>query len=1008
MKKNRPDSSRSPNPGAITGPTALEQRGSTAPEAAPSTDLSHHDFPIVGLGASAGGLEALKAFFSEVPEESGIAYIVVVHLTKKHPSMLPELLQNTARIPVSAAQDNETVQPDHVYVIPPDKEITVFKDRLQLADILETEHHPIDTFLRSLSEDRGKNAAAVILSGTGTDGTLGIREIQSRDGLVVVQSEASAGYDGMPRSAINTGFAEMVLPPPEMPQKIIEWFSRTSAGRGIVVSEDAEVTREEENWLNKIFALLRSRVGHDFTAYKAKTLNRRINRRMGLHRIESHESYLRFLRENPSEIDTLFRELLIGVTSFFRDPESFESLKTHGLPDLFERIGDDAIFRAWVPGCSTGEEVFSLAITLREYLQTYPKRIDLQLFGTDIDEEAIDKARSGLYPASIAADMSEDRLKRFFIREGNHFRACKEIRECVVFSVQDVLQDPPFSRLNLVCCRNLLIYFETDAQKRLLPLFHYTLNPGGMLMLGGSETVGGFTNLFGVVDKKWKIFKRLEVPPPLRRQLEFPSAFSKTAKSSNGVSPTSLSRKEGIGKFARQAMLDQFAPPAVLVESDGALLYVQGHVGSFLEQPGGPPTQNIVDLARDGLRVELSKALRTATTTGNPVLRRGISVKTEDGSKTINLHVRKQIEPKELSGRFLVVFEEVEGKPHARRARAARRAETEPGRLAVLEQELKLNRETHQATVEELESANEELKSTNEELQSSNEELQSTSEEMESSKEELQSVNEELQTVNAELQSKLDELSTVRDDVRNLLESTEIATIFVDTDLRVRMFTPDVTAVVNLIPSDTGRPLEHVMTNLLYDGIIADLKEVLRTLIPRQVEVQTKAEVWYSMRIMPYRTTDNRIDGAVLTFSSIDEQKKTQEALRFSLREADASRKLVRNVFDMSPDPVLVIDGAGEALIFNTAFAGLLRITEEGAAGRDLLNDLICLPDRETLGSRLKSVVENDVDLITESVELDLPAGLRRYTVTCRVIGKDDESPYHVLVSFAEEKQKEL
>ena len=966
-------------------------------------------FPIIGLGASAGGLEALKSFFSEVSETGGMAYVIVVHLPPDSPSMMPDLLGKVARIPVSTAEDGQVVAPDHAYVIPPDREISIFKGRLQLLAMRKTiPHLPIDGFLRSLAQDQGRRAAAVILSGTGTDGTLGAREIKANNGLILAQSEESAAYDGMPRGVINTGLVDMVLPPERMPEKLVRYFTNlaTSADR----MDDAASANEPQPWLDKILAVLRARTGNDFSSYKVSTTRRRISRRMGLNGIDDHDVYIRYLRENRAEADALFHDLLIGVTRFFRDADSFNALKSDILPSVLKKMEEDADFRAWIPGCSTGEEVYSLAMALRECLDNVPNRIGLQLFGTDIDNFAIDKARKGLFPASIAADVSPERLKRFFAKDGDFFHIRKEIRDIIVFSVQNLIKDPPFSRLNLLCCRNLLIYLNADTQKKLLPLFHYTLKPDGLLMLGSSETIGGFTDLFDVVDKKWKIYRRTTVPHALPSGIGFPGdppAGPPADKPS--FSPADVDKPADLAQATQKALLDGFAPTAALIDEKGDILYVQGRTGKYLEPPSGLPSRNILDLAREGLRIELSSAIRSARSSMKPVTRKQVMVKTNGGIHPIDLHVRPQREPKVLAGRFLVVFEDVPARP-APEAGKGDGAEPAPdaSRIDELEKELQITRESHQATVEELESANEELQSTNEELQSANEELQSTNEELESSKEELQSLNEELQTVNAELQSKVEELSDTHDDMRNLLNSTEIATIFVDNDLRVRRFTPEATAIVNLIPSDTGRPLRHVATNLAYDGMIADLKAVLKKLESREIELQTTEGAWYKMRIMPYRTTDNRIDGAVLTFTNIDGQKKAQEALNASKHEVEDAWELTRALFDMSPDPMAVLDENGGVVIANTALSEWLKIDQNDIRGMDFLSPENGILNAESLAPALKTALETGENFHIRAVEMETPDGNARFTVAGGIIRKDENTPYRILLRFTAEGLEEI
>ncbi|EFK10263.1 CheR methyltransferase, SAM binding domain protein [delta proteobacterium NaphS2] len=959
-------------------------------------------FPIVGLGASAGGLDALKAFFSKVPERGNMAYIVVVHMTPKQPSIMPELLQKTTKIPVSAARDGQRIESDHIYVIPPNKDISIFQGKIQLLDMLrEGVSHPIDFLFRSLAQDRGNRAAGIILSGTGTDGTLGIKEIKGYEGLVLVQSEQSAKYDGMPRSAIGTGLADMVLRPDEMPKKLVHYFSHTAAFKETVPKRKDK----DALWLNKIFAILRTQLGHDFSYYKINTILRRINRRMGLNHIESHGTYVRFLRENRDEVEALFRELLIGVTSFFRDADSFEVLKKSVLPHL-ENMQQDATFRAWIPGCATGEEVYSLAMVLRECLDGFPGRVNLQLFGTDIDKYAIDKAREGLFPASIAGDLGEERLRRFFVKTGELYRIRKEIRDTVVFSVQDVMRDPPFSRLNLLCCRNLLIYLNSDAQKKLLPLFHYTLVPEGILMLGASETIGGFTGLFEAVDKKWKVFRRKEVPHSLRQIIHFPSGGMKEHPAGEDLPVVSIPQESNINRLTREAIAGRFAPTGILVDAKGDILNVQGRTGKYLEQPSGPPTNNILDLAREGLRIELSTALRAARDATGRITRKRLSVRTNGDVQTIDLHVCPLKTPEELAGRFLVVFEDVDIPFTADRQAGEGPADSpaESSKIADLERELQVTRESHQSTIEELESSNEELKSSNEEIQSANEELQSTNEELESSKEELQSLNEELQTVNAELQSKLEELSAAHDDMHNLLNSTEIATIFVDNDMRLRRFTPQATTIVNLIETDIGRPLRHVMSNLCYSEMIPDLTEVLKKLTPKETEVQTDDGEWFNMRIMPYRTTDNRIDGAVLTFANINDQKTTQAQLQASMREMQESKELVRTVFDLYTDPMAVLNKDGKVVIANTGFSELTHLKEADIPGTGLVHIHPSLWEKVDLTGALQSAINESKDFQTKGLEMDTPGGPRRFTLSGRIIKKDAHFPYRILLRFSEEK----
>ena len=958
-------------------------------------------FPIVGLGASAGGLEALRTFFSHLPGETGAAYIVLVHMSPDKPSMLPQLLQKDTSVPVEMAADGVAVQPDHIYVIPPHKEISLYSGVIQLLDPVDRKVSlPIDFFFRSLAADRGNRAVAVVLSGTGSDGTVGLKEVKAAEGLVLVQSEASAKHDGMPRSAANTGLADMILSPEQMPDQIVRYFGSSgpaAESRG----------RKDRDWLPKIFALLRVQVGHDFSAYKESTLLRRINRRMGLNQVDGPEAYVRFLRQSPEELNALFRELLIGVTNFFREPQSFEVFKRDILPGLLSGLDEESVFRAWIPGCSTGEEVYSLAMILQECQDELPHRIGVQLFGTDIDGQAIERAREGVYPASIMADVSRERLGRFFHKEGETYRVRKEIRECAVFSVQDLLKDPPFSRLHLLFCRNLLIYLDSSAQKRLLPLFHHTLLPGGVLMLGSSETIGGFTNLFETLNSTWKIFRRQEVPASRRQQVEFPTGIPAAAAAAAATEGKTGNRSwESIERLTQRAVLERFTLPTVLADQAGTILHIQGRTGKYLEPASGPPTQSILEMAREGLRMDLSSAMRQAIAEWREVARKNLQVVTDWGTQRINIHVCPLDRPQKLAGRLLIAFEDVPEAPESTAGTAApEEGELAAGnrykaRITELEEELRRTRENHQTTIEELESSNEELKSTNEELQSSNEELQSTNEELESSKEELQSLNEELQTVNAELQSKVDELSAAQDDITNLLSSTEIATVFVDEKLRIKRFSREATRIINLIESDVGRPLEHQVANLEYDGLIADLQQVLDQLAPVEREVRTTDGTWYMMRVMPYRSMDNRIQGCVVTFRNVDAQKKAQERLQEVNADLDRAWGLVRSIFDMSHWPMAVLDDQACLVLANLELYRLLGLTEEEAEGKDFFSLTEGMLEGTDLRDRLEGALKRGEDF--QSTPFVLRGEGREWSlfVQGRIVPRHSQRPYRILLSF--------
>jgi two-component system CheB/CheR fusion protein len=844
------------------------------------------EFPIVGVGASAGGLEALEQFLGGVPENSGMAIVIVQHLDPTHQGIMHELLQRGTKMKVRQVKDRTRVQPDCVYIIPPNKDMSILHGVLHLLPPVAPRglRLPIDFFFRSLAADRKEKSIGVILSGMGTDGTLGLRAIKAAAGLVLVQDPASAKFDGMPRSAIESGQADVVAAAPDLAAKLVGYVRHAPLLGKTTPQMEARV----QGGLEKAVILIRERTGHDFSQYKKSTVYRRIERRMGIHQIDKIATYVRFLQENPQEVDLLFKELLIGVTSFFRDPAAWEDLKDKALPALFAARPAGCQLRAWTPGCSTGEEAYSLAMAFKEALEKVKgkRSFSLQIFATDLDREAIEKARQGSYPANIAADVSSERLSRFFVKEDSGYRVGKEIREMVTFATQNLIMDPPFTKLDILICRNLLIYLDPPVQKKLLPLFHYSLNPGGVLFLGSAETVGGSADLFGPLEGKARIFQRKDSRG--RHALaDFPSDFFPGPV---GVMPEARVVKPApnLQTLAEQLLLESFAPPAVLVSPEGDIVYVSGRTGKYLEPAAGKANLNVFAMAREGLRYELTQAFHQAARQKDRVVTRGIKVKTEGGEQDLDLTVQALDKPESLRGLLMVIFQDrpaplvdtTLGRPGKARGTNAR--------IAELERELQRNSEETQVTREEMQTSQEELKSTNEELQSTNEELQSTNEELTTSKEEMQSLNEELQTVNAELQSKVDELSRTNNDMKNLLNSTEIACIFLDENLNVRRFTTQATRLIKLIPADVGRPLTDIASDLIYPGLAQDVAEVLATLVFVEKQVATKDGRWYQAKIMPYRTMDNVIDGVVMTFADITASKSLELELRQSHDELAA------------------------------------------------------------------------------------------------------------------------
>jgi two-component system CheB/CheR fusion protein len=834
-------------------------------------------FPIVGIGASAGGLEALEKFLGNVPEKSGMAFVIIQHMDPTYKGIMVEILQRGTPMKVIQVADGTRVRPDCVYVIPPNKDMSILHGTLRLFDPLAPRglRLPIDFFFRSLAEDRQQGSIAVILSGMGSDGTTGIRAIKENTGIVLVQEPASAKFDGMPRSAVNSGMADFVAPVEELPGKIISYVAHRP-----LVKTDLPLEDGARSSLEKIFILLRTKTGHDFSLYKKNTLYRRIERRMGIHQIDKIATYVRYLQENSQEREFLFKELLIGVTNFFRDPYAWDQVKEEVIPALLSERPAKGVLRAWVPGCSTGEEAYSLAIVFREVLDQVQsaQRTALQIFATDLDREAIDRARQGSFPANIAADVSQERLDRFFVKTENGYQISKEIREATIFATQNLIMDPPFTKLDIISCRNLLIYLTPEAQRKLLPLFHFSLNPGGFLFLGSSETIGVSMDLFSPLPGKSRLYRRSK--SVLRaRPVEFPSSFVPAL-------PSVLEELEAPGAIVNlQALADQIllqysSPPAVLVNGEGDILYINGRTGKYLEPAAGKANWNIFAMAREGLRYELANAFQKAVRQRDPVTLKGLKVETNSDEETVIVTIRAIAEPEALKGSFMIVFADT-ASLHETKTKG--RSRTGSAGQRELENELRGVREDLRKTHEEMQSSQEELKSTNEELQSSNEELQSTNEELTTSKEEMQSMNEELQTVNAELQIKIDELSRLNNDMTNLFNSTDIAILFVDNKLNIRRFTIYATKLFKLIESDIGRPITDLATDLDYPEMSKDVKEVLQTLVFVEKEIATHDGRWFIARIMPYRTLANMIDGAVITFTDITVAKTLEARLRETL-----------------------------------------------------------------------------------------------------------------------------
>ncbi len=835
-------------------------------------------FPIVGIGASAGGLEALEQFLGHVPENSGVAFVIVQHLDPTHKGIMPELLGRITTMEVLQVSDRMRVKPDCVYVIPPNKDMSILHGVLHLFEPTAPRglRLPIDFFLRSLAEDRKDHSIGVILSGMGSDGTMGLRAIKEKGGLALVQTPASAKFDSMAKSAIHAGLADVIAPAEDLPGKIFDYLRHTL----VITKTEIPIEEKDHSALAKVLILLRAKTGHDFSMYKKNTLYRRIERRMSIHQIDRIASYVRYLQENSQELEILFKELLIGVTSFFRDEAAWVQLRDEIIPTLLANHPQGGKLRAWSAGCSTGEEAYSLAIAFKEAIETVnpTENFTLHIFATDLDRETIDKGRSGAYPAGIAADVSQARLKRFFIKEENGYRIGKEIREMVTFATQNVIMDPPFTKLDILICRNLLIYLTPELQKKLLPLFHYSLKPGGVLFLGSAETINNFTDLFAPLAVKSRLFLRRE-SVLTADTLAFPASFIPTLP---GLPKelTMLKPAANLQSLADRLLLQHFSPPAVLVNDKGDILYISGRTGKYLEPASGKANWNIFAMAREGLRFDLGSAFQKALRQKGAITAKGLQVGTNGGKQTVDITVQRIEEPEALRGMVMIIFTDMITPLEKKTKVSSRKAPGGDARVRELEQELQQFREQLQTTREEMQSSQEELKSTNEELQSTNEELQSTNEELTTSREEMQSLNEELQTVNAEQLSKMDELTWINDDMKNLLNSTEIVTVFLDNKLHIRRFTTGADKLFKLLPGDVGRPLSDISSALLYPGMTEAAQEVLRTLVFSEKQITTGDGRWFLVRIMPYRTMEDVIGGVVITFANITAAKTVEAKLR--------------------------------------------------------------------------------------------------------------------------------
>ncbi|MBC8873605.1 MAG: PAS domain S-box protein [Planctomycetes bacterium] len=975
-------------------------------------------FAVVGIGASAGGLDAFKQFFAAMPADTGMAFVLIQHLDPNHESLTVELLGRHTDMPVVQIRDEMRVEPNHVYVIPPNAYLTISGKMLHLTEPIERRgvRVPIDFFLRSLADDHQERAIGIILTGTGTDGTLGVREIKAAGGMVMVQDPETAQYDGMLRSAIGTGMVDYVSTIEKMPETLIRyvrhWYVNGAAALPPLVEK-------EPDHLHTVVNVLRARIKYDFSCYKKGTLTRRVQRRMGLNHIQDMGEYVERLRQDREEVEALYKDLLISVTNFFRDPQAWQVLEKQVVAPLVREHQDDFPIRVWVAGCATGEEPYSIAMLLSEQLQAAEKVCDIQMFASDIDQDALAVARAGIYPESIAADVPAERLRQFFIKGEHTYRISKEIRDAVVFAEQNLISDPPFSKLDLVSCRNLLIYLEPEVQTKILSLFHFALRESGYLFLGNAETVSQPHDLFDQVSRKWRIYRR--IGPMRHDKLEFPISKADRGQPAPEISRLAKPGARSLTILAQQLMLQRFAPACVLINRKAEVLYLNGPIDQYLQLPTGEPNLELTATAREGLRTKLRSAVHQAVRDNRPVNVTSVRVKRAGRYFPIRLTVEPLEHSREAEGLLLVTFEEVsparqagpdaspalgpllEAGPPSEAGPAEPLGPTEAESLPAadqeaitqqLEDELHATREDLRCTIEELETSNEELQATNEEVTSINEELQSTNEELETSKEELQSLNEELQTVNSQLEQKIGELESTNNDLNNLLSSTDIATIFLDRRFCIKRFTPAATRLFRVIATDMGRPIRDLALNFRDESLLADAESVLGDLTAIEKQVESEDGRSYIRRIMPYRTEDNRIDGVVITFVDITDRARAE-------REVREARLYAEGIVETVREPLLVLNAEMRVQSANRSFYETFQEKPQNTVNRLIYE----LADHEwdipRLRQLLEEVLPQNHNFSDFCVEHDFRnIGRRSMMLNARAISREDGRPDQILLAI--------
>lgn len=876
------------------------------------------NFPIVALGGSAGSFVAFEKFFRHMPLKSGIGFVIIMHLDPNHKARVSELIQNFTAMPVKEAEDGMTIKPNNVYVIPPNKDLGLHNGDLLLLNPGKPKGYrmPIDYFFQSLAEDQWSKAVGIIFSGMGSDGETGIRMIKEKLGMAMVQDPETAQYASMPNSSIGTNLVDYIASPEEMPVKLIRYLKHPAMNED--TSAQAISDSKNTHAYQKVLMMLRSQTGHDFTQYKKNTITRRIDRRIAFHQLNDYPDYVNHLRENPGEISILFNELLIGVTKFFRDAAAFDSLKNTFQKYLKEKKDGDFV-RVWIPGCSTGEEAYSIAILLMELLESLNiKSLKIQIFATDLDVNAIEHARQGLYLDNIVADVSQSRIEKYFVKQNQGYLVKKELRELIVFAQHNIIKDAPFTRLDLLSCRNLLIYLNTDLQKKVIPVFHYSLNTKGLLLLGPAETVGGFSDLFQPVDAKWKIMEKKEEMTTNNRLVDFPFNISNTSGTILKAEVVKPTKKSVIQDYFSKVLLENYTPPSVLIDEKGDILFVNGKPNRYLGLPTGEISMNIHKMIREELKYGLANAIHQAHEQKGTVILRDVKIKDEKITRQVTLKIA-YLQDRPLEGSMIVIFEDGGVLQNKKRNAATL---SPPAIVQEMEKQLTYTKQQLHTTIEQMETSLEELKSTNEELQSTNEELQSTNEESLTTKEEMQSLNEELMTINMQYQAKAEELTQLNNDMKNLLDTTDTGTIFLDNNLDILRFTPQVKNIFHVIQSDIGRSITHLVSNLEHANLEKDIREVIDRLTRKEFDVRTKKGEWYCLGITPYRTLNNFISGAVLTFKQITPLKELEG--KYSIME-----RSVIALAELHNDAVIVLDDNHKVVLVNKIFLSQFKIKEQ-------------------------------------------------------------------------------